>query len=1151
MDYIDKTNLTKKSFDLFWWFLKQPINANLKDVLSQIHLFNRITLPHDWLIYDVNQLYETSSGWYFKKVNLKKNREKKYFIYFEGVYQDSTLFVNGHRVGSWKNGYTSFEMDITDYLLDGQNHLVMQVKHEHPNSRWYSGAGIYRHVWWIEKNQQYIKTHGIYVVTKSHEEDWVVDVETNVQSDQPYQVVQTLYYSGVVCSKSEILGKHGIVHQQFEVKKPRLWSVEQPYLYDLETTLLIDHQIVDQITQKIGFKHVVMDPDHGLFVNGKHMKIKGVCEHHDLGLLGAAFSKTVLKNRMILLKEMGVNAIRTAHSVPAPDVMNLADEMGFLIVSEAFDMWEKPKNMYDYARFFRTWVDRDVESWITRDRNHVSLLMWSIGNEIQDTNVVEHGLFITKRLVALVEKYDPNHNGVITLGSNFMMDEHTRSCVNVLQVAGYNYGELLYKAQHKQYPKWRIYGSETSSILQSRGIYHFPLSQAVLADEDMQCSSLGNSSPSWGAKSIEKILTFDRDLLFSMGQFIWTGFDYIGESTPYETKNSYFGQLDTAGFKKDSFYVYQAAWTDGKTHPMIHVFPYWQFNEGEMIDVRVCSNAQHIELYLDNELIGKKTMDMSKDLDVLPTWQLPFKRGVLKAIAYDDAYREVACDIRPSFGNTHAIKVSMDKEIMVADGKDLIEIIVEAHDKQHFIVENGKIPITIDVEGPIKVLGMDNGDSSDLFDYKNHVKSMFSGKLKIIIGSLYQSGIATIIISSPDIESIKFNVKISDLDTHDEEIEHAKALGYTIRSGEFSTIKSTSLHDLTPIESIDLSSDLPRIFTKDHQTFDIKAKIQPVNATQQDLVWKVVSEKGIALDIAALQPYENGCRVSAKGDGKFIVRCTVNNHKSHPDVMSNLLFEAQGIGTMHKNPYVFVIAGLFDRSIGDIKTGQAQGVALNQAQDAVVFDHVDFGRDGSNTIKLSIFAFESEPLEIDVYQGHPHDKKAQLIDTLYYHKETKWNVFQDETYTLSKRFEGVSSIGFVFSKGVVHFRGFVFEQQNRAYEKLSILSCDTHVGHQYIEEPWGYSNIGNNVSFGFERMNFSQGISHVEICGHSPIDKHAIKVQFKQSNGDKQSEVIYFNQSLSFETKTFKLNQPNGIVDVEFIFLPGSKFDFQWLKFSV
>lgn len=334
------------------------------------------------------------------------------------------------------------------------------------------------------------------------------------------------------------------------INNPMLWDINQPYCYNLKTELLENEQVIEEEVQTFGFRTMEFDSQQGFLLNGRKVKIHGVCQHHDLGCLGAAVNKTALKRQIILLQEMGVNAIRTAHNMPAVELMELADEMGVLIVSEAFDMWERSKTPFDYARFYPDWWKQDIASWVRRDRNRPSMLMWSIGNEIYDTHADERGQELTIELRDLVQVHDPKGNAVVTIGSNYMPWENAQKCADLVKFAGYNYAEKYYDQHHEEHPDWIIYGSETSSTVQSRGIYHFPFAQSVLSDDDEQCSALGNSSTSWGAKNTEACIIADRDATYSPGQFIWTGFDYIGEPTPYFTKNSYFGQLDTAGFKR-------------------------------------------------------------------------------------------------------------------------------------------------------------------------------------------------------------------------------------------------------------------------------------------------------------------------------------------------------------------------------------------------------------------------------------------------------------------------------------------------------------------------------------------------------------------------------------------------------------------------
>ncbi|WP_246599488.1 glycoside hydrolase family 2 TIM barrel-domain containing protein [Clostridium lacusfryxellense] len=545
-------------------FAKSSLGATDINALK----FVPVDIPHDWLIYDTENLYENSIGWYRKRFTCTKE-EKNILLCFDGVYMDSSLFVNGQYVGEWKYGYSSFEHEITDVLVNGENEIVVKVEYQSPNSRWYSGAGIYRNVWLKARDKNHIVTDGVYITTDQKDNGWQVEVDTEINIYEDVQVSHTLTYNNQIIATSKMISKVSDISshnlQRIFIENPLLWSTDEPNLYRLITQLDllktdkdVSHSAnkIEYISQNIRFRKIILDPNQGMTLNGKKIKLNGVCEHYDLGALGSAFNKVGLKRRFMILKEMGVNAVRTAHNMPAVELMELADEMGMFIVSEAFDMWERSKTTYDYARFFKEWAHLDVKSWVIRDRNHPSLLMWSIGNEIYDTHAGERGREVTKMLLDCVLKYDPKENAKVTIGSNYIPWENAQKCADIVKVVGYNYAEKYYQKHHKGHQDWIIYGSETASIVQSRGIYHFPFEKSILADDDEQCSALGNSTTSWGAKSAEACIIAERYTLFSLSQFIWTGFDYIGEPTPYHTKNSYFGQIDTATFKKDSYYIY-------------------------------------------------------------------------------------------------------------------------------------------------------------------------------------------------------------------------------------------------------------------------------------------------------------------------------------------------------------------------------------------------------------------------------------------------------------------------------------------------------------------------------------------------------------------------------------------------------------------
>ncbi|MFP4017576.1 MAG: glycoside hydrolase family 2 TIM barrel-domain containing protein, partial [Halanaerobiales bacterium] len=516
---------TKRLFNDGWAFAKSSLEVKDIDNLQ----FEQVDIPHDWLIYNTLDLYENSIGWY-RKNHTYNGEADQVLLYFDGVYMDSSLYVNGQFVGEWKYGYSSFEHDITESLHKGENEILLKVVHQSPNSRWYSGAGIYRNVWLKIRNKNHIITDGIYVTTEQQEEIWYVDIETELNIHKDVKLTHTIIHENQeITHRSELMSADisnpmKISKQKLTVDRPLLWSPDNPNLYKLVTKLELlqmDDKIqdtmetgkyigtkeksrtIETITQNIGFRKIELDPDEGFILNGNRLKLNGVCEHHDLGALGAAFNKTALERRFAILKEMGVNAVRTAHNMPAVEFMELADEMGLLVVSEAFDMWERSKTEYDYARFFKEWAQKDVKSWVWRDRNHPSLMMWSIGNEIYDTHAGERGQELTRMLMEWVLEHDPEENGRVTIGSNYMPWENAQKCADIVKIAGYNYGEKYYQNHHLVHPDWVIYGSETGSVVQSRGIYHFPAEQSILADDDEQCSALGNSATSWGADSTE------------------------------------------------------------------------------------------------------------------------------------------------------------------------------------------------------------------------------------------------------------------------------------------------------------------------------------------------------------------------------------------------------------------------------------------------------------------------------------------------------------------------------------------------------------------------------------------------------------------------------------------------------------------------
>jgi len=1138
---------TQVLFNDGWTFAKTGLDA--EDWLGLA--FGPVDLPHDWLIWNTRNLYENGIGWYRKTFRWRKDGRRA-LIRFDGVYQDSTVYVNGVPVGEWKYGYSSFEHEMTDALVDGENEIVVKVVHQSPNSRWYSGAGIYRNVWLKTRGASWIETDGVYVAIRRQPDGrWLVGIDTEVSLESAAVLSHAIAHRGRVVAETSrrVEAGRSVVSRELIVGDPELWHPDEPNLYTLVTELRPADASsgagpYERAVQRIGFRHIVMDPDEGLVVNGAKMKLNGVCEHHDLGALGAAFNQTALRRRLLLLKEMGVNAIRTAHNMPAPELMDLADEMGFFVVSEAFDMWERPKTPYDYARFFREWAAKDVWSWVRRDRNHPSLLMWSIGNEIYDTHADEkRGQELTRLLAGYVREHDPKGNAPVTIGSNYMPWPNAQKCAELVDVVGYNYGEKLYHKHHAEHPDWIIYGSETGSIVQSRGIYRFPYEASVLADDDEQCSALGNSTTSWGAKSPEACIIAERDAPFSLGQFLWTGFDYIGEPTPYHTKNSYFGQLDTATFPKDAYYIYQAAWTDRRKRPVLHLFPYWDFNPGQLIDVRAATNAPRVELRLNGRSLGAQELDHARGTKLVAWWKVPYEPGVLEAIAYDEDGNVIATAKRRSFGDPRRIRLRADKTMLVADGTDLAFVEIGMEDADGNPVENAVNRVRVDVTGAGRLVGLDNGDSTDYDPYKGVSRRLFSGKLMAIVAAGLEPGPVRVVVTSPGLEPAMLEIGAVAP-------AGGAPAGVSARMANREMPVETGREDEVPVRKIELVSAAGRLFDPSRREIVVEARLHPADATYRDVEWRVVNDAGIDSNLAKIEADGLVAKVTALGDGSFRLRCMSRNGTDKIRLISSLEFRAEGLGTAYKDPYGFIAGGLYDEAVGEAGNGNERGVATaRDGKTVVCWRGIDFGPVGSDTITIPIFALTSEPYALQIWEGMPGEERAELLADVVYCKPTRWNVYQEETYKLSRVLKGVTSISIV-THAKMHIKGFSFMRRNRAFERNDAASCDHVYGDAFRVAGGAVEEIGNNVSLVFGGMDFgAEGASRIVVCGRSPIDRNTIHIRFAGPDGE-QVQAIEFTASDGYEERVFELEPVTGTRDVTFVFLPGSRFDFGWFRFE-
>lgn len=1167
----------KKLWNDGWYFLKTKAGTSYEQAAERTQEFMAVDIPHDWLIYDSLNLYEDGTGWYRKKFVYGQDKDKKAFITFEGIYMDSSVYINGVKAGEWKYGYSAFTLDVTDFLKTGENEIMVSVCFLSPNSRWYSGAGIYRNVWFNTTEKTYLPENAVYVSSKKQADgSFALRIETEIAGnkkdktklefrlyDEKGKEVEIDAADNAAAEtgnseKSAACSKTGntVIIRNYNVKDVQLWDIDSPVLYTIQAILSADGEILHQDEQRIGFRYVEYTTDRGFFLNGRHIKLNGVCEHHDLGALGAAFNKSAMRRKYRILKEMGVNAVRGTHNMMAPGALELADEMGILIISEAFDMWERPKTEYDYARFFREWSAKDVASWIRSERNHPSIIFWSIGNEIYDTHADAHGLEITRYLRDEVEKHDPMKNARVTFGSNYMPWENTQKCADILKMAGYNYAEKYYEEHHKAHPDWVIYGSETSSIVQSRGVYHFPLKAGILAEEDEQCSALGNSSTSWSAKSMEICATMDRDMEFSLGQFIWSGFDYIGEPTPYHTKNSYFGQIDTAGFPKDSFYVWQSAWTDYRKKPMVHIFPYWDFNEGQLIDVRVCSNAPYVELFVNGRSLGKQhlTHEAGSGSHIIADYQVPYEKGTLTAVAYDYDGNETAKEEKHSFGNSDSIVIVPDSTRVKADGRDLLFFTISTVDTQGNPVENACDRMNVKVSGQGRLIGLDNGDSTDFDSYKGTSRRLFNGKLLAIVQADLTPGEIKVEVTGKGLNGASVTCESYECGCgekpDDRGCDKQTAAAVTTLEANKETPVVLGKAGEIPVRKIVLKSLNGQQFTKENDTITVEAYIEPPQADDKELVFRAVNDTGVPTNLISLEYEKNRAVMKAKGDGSFRLFAMSKSGTDKTRVLSQLEFSIDGFGQAYMNPYEFVSGSLYTSvAKGDVGCGNERGVATGRDGDTIIcYDNLDFGNVGSDEITIPIFALDDKEYPIQIWEGVPGEEGSEMIADVIYQKPSIWNVYQEDTYKLNKRLKGITCISFhVYQK--VHIKGFSFAKYEKAWQELKAGDADAVYGDSFVRNGDMIEGIGNNVTLEFTDMDFgSVNIKGIVIDGRAHNGSNTIHV--RMYNGvDEIKQIVEFPESSEYILREFNLEPVNGKWDVSFVFLPGSNFDFGSFRF--
>lgn len=1122
-----------------WQFCLCDIGTELS-ALPGRHWYD-VELPHDWLINDASKLYETGEGWYRRSLPCSAEQlSGRVLLNFDGVYMNSTLFVNGKEAGSWTYGYSAFEHDITDFLHEGENELLLRVSHQSPNTRWYSGAGIFRDVMLKLRPAAYIGTNGVYIHSAPQPEGgWTTEVETDVvgEASDIRMLLEVFDPAGASMGgyglEAHFDGGHEKFTASFNSTDPELWSVDDPMLYTLKISLYSGSELLDCVNETFGYRTAEFDPDRGFLLNGEPVKLHGVCMHHDLGALGSALNEAALARQLRIMKEMGVNAIRTSHNMPARQLVQLCDEMGLLVDSEAFDMWEKPKTEFDNHRFFTEHAERDVRSWIERDRNHPCIIMWSIGNEINDT-IDPHGLDITKRLYEYVLKYDPKGNAAPTIGSNYMGDENAQKCSDVVKLAGYNYSEYLYDEHHAKYPGWVIYGSETASAVRSRGIYRFPAELPLLTGEDCQCSSLDNSVVGWGSSAM-KSWRLDRDCPFCCGQFIWTGFDYIGEPTPYNTKNSYFGIVDTAGFPKDIYYFYQSVWLSPEQKKVLHIVPsYWDFIPGQEIDVLIYSNARDVELFLNGKSVGTHVMELETSQDMRAHFKVPFEPGVLRVVGHFADGSECS-EVLHTPSDPAAVVLTSDKETLLADGRDIAFVEISTVDVNGIPVGNARNRIRVEVSGAGRLVGLDNGDSTDYDSYKGDNRRLFSGKLLAMIESTLEPGEITVRAYSEGLENAELRLvsencgEVSGVSVVTENKFPAVCRAYT---GE---VPARLL-----LPEVDVNS-----FDPERRSAKIRAKLLPENCTYDDISWSVVRRNGVESNLAQVEGSGRSAVVTAKGDGEFFVRAMVHNGAEHPQVIADIPFTAEGLGAAVRDAYSFISASTLDSS--NVPTNIIEDGALSNfdGRTVMTYSDIDFGKTGSQIISLSVGTCFDMPVE--VWEGTPDDGK--LICRVDFGNNGHWCGFAGQDFALAERLTGVRTISVVIDSRVI-FGGFSFVPIERAYDTNWVGEADSVYGDDYRIDGRRVADIGNNVIINYEGLDFGEdGSEALIISGETGNPMNQIQLRYTPAGGAQKTVLLEFQQDGGREQR-FDIPKLSGVNDVSFVFMPGSRFDFDWFRFE-
>jgi len=752
-----------------------------------------VTVPHDWAIYGpfdkevdkqtvaitqngeqtatektgrTGSLPYIGTGWYrtdFELNNFDKN--KKVLLLFEGAMSEPEVFLNGQKVGEWKYGYAYFYFDVTPFIqADQKNTLAVKLTNVGKSSRWYPGAGLYRNVSVIVKNKDSFDQWSTFITTPSITETAAkVNIKTGATGDDLKLKARIFDAAGREVRFRE---SENIINNTFEINfkvdNPHLWSPETPYLYTAQLSLFQEGQKVDEQTTRFGIRSIDYSPEKGFSLNGETRKFKGVCLHHDLGPLGTAINVAALRRQLTILKDMGCDAIRSAHNMPSQEQLELCDEMGFMFLAESFDEWKKPKVENGYNRFFDEYAERDVVNLVRATRNHPSIVMWSSGNEVPD-QWGSKGVKRAKWLQDIFHREDPTRP--VTVGMDQVKAVLESGFGAIMDVPGLNYRVHLYEEAYERFPQGFLLGSETASTVSSRGIYKFPVEKASMKTyPDFQSSSYDLEYCSWSNLPDDDFVLQD-DKPWVIGEFVWTGFDYLGEPTPYDeawpSRSSYFGINDLAGLPKDRYYLYRSRWnTEDET---LHLLPHWNWKgrEGETTPVFVYTSYDRAELFLNGKSLGvqTKSRETHQDRYRLMWMDVKYEPGTLKVVALDKDGNPVAEKEIKTAGKPHRLVLDPDVKTLKANGEDIAFVTVSVVDKNGVPCPTATNQLDFKVTGAGEYRAACNGDATSMELFHLPTMKLFSGKLVVLVKSFEKAGIIQLKVTGKGLKSAQVALK--------------------------------------------------------------------------------------------------------------------------------------------------------------------------------------------------------------------------------------------------------------------------------------------------------------------------------------------------------------------------------------------------------